>query len=238
MNFPIALNKPIVGRNAFQHEAGIHQDGLLKNRHTYEIMDPVQLGIPRQMIILGKHSGRHAIKHRAAQLGVELDETKVDELYAKFKQKADEQKTVSDDELMMLIDDTSHQSREVFHIREMQVISGSGRKRVASVTIHDSITQHTTSYSASGEGAVEALIGCIKQAMPCEVRLVELEVHSMFNGHSSSESSDGEAEVTIEVDGSLYIANGIDTDIVFAAAKAFLAACNQAMREIALNVPQ
>jgi 2-isopropylmalate synthase len=238
MNFPIALNKPIVGRNAFQHEAGIHQDGLLKNRNTYEIMDPVQLGIPRKMIILGKHSGRHAIKHRAAQLGVELDDTKMEQLYTKFKQKADEQKTVSDDELMLLVNDPAHNTREAFHIREMQVISGSDRNRVASVTIQDNITQSTVSYSASAAGAVEALIGCIKQVMPCEVRLVELEVHSMFNGESSSESSDGEAEVTIEVNGAMYIASGIDTDIVFAAAKAFLAACNQAMRGIPVNVPQ
>jgi 2-isopropylmalate synthase len=97
---------------------------------------------------------------------------------------------------------------------------------------------HTSSYSTAGAGAVEALIGCIKQAMPYEVRLVELEVHSMFNGESSSESSEGEAEVTIEVNGDIFIANGIDADIAFAAAKAYLAACNQAVCESLQIVPQ
>jgi 2-isopropylmalate synthase len=238
MNFPIALNKPIIGRNAFQHEAGIHQDGLLKNRNTYEIMDPTQLGIPRKMIILGKHSGRHAIKHRVAQMGIELNDVQLEQLYEKFKVKADAQKTVSDAELLMLLDDPTHPSRDAFVIREMQVVSGSDRNRVASVTLYDNRTQTTSSFSTAGVGAVEALIGCIKQAMPCDVRLVELEVHSMFNGESSSESSEGEAEVTIEVNGTTYIANGVDTDIAFAAAKAFLAACNQAAHEMLEIVPQ
>jgi 2-isopropylmalate synthase len=238
MNFPIALNKPIIGRNAFQHEAGIHQDGLLKNRNTYEIMDPTQLGIPRKMIILGKHSGRHAIKHRVAQMGIELNEVQLELLYEKFKEKADGQKMVSDTELVMLLDDPIHTTREAFAIREMQVVSGSDRQRVASVTLYDNRTDTTSSFSTAGAGAVEALIGCIKQAMPCDVRLVELEVHSMFNGEASSESSEGEAEVTIEAKGATYIANGVDTDIVFAAAKAFLAACNQAFHEMPEIVPQ
>ncbi|MDB5052189.1 MAG: putative 2-isopropylmalate synthase [Bacilli bacterium] len=238
MNFPIALNKPIVGRNAFQHEAGIHQDGLLKNRNTYEIMDPKQLGIPRKMIILGKHSGRHAIKHRISQLGIELNETQLEQLYTRFKHTADEQKTVTDDQLVQLLDDTSKITAEAFSIDEMQVVSGSGKNRVASVTINDNRSQAAISHSSSGVGAVEALIGCIRQAMPFSVRLVELEVHSMFNGESSNESSDGEAEVSIEVNGQIFIAHAVDTDIVFAAAKAFLAACNQAARELPIIVPQ
>jgi 2-isopropylmalate synthase len=237
MNFPIALNKAIVGRNAFQHEAGIHQDGLIKNRSTYEIMDPVQMGIPRKMIILGKHSGRHAIKHRFTQLGVDMNDQQLEILYEKFKGIADTQKTVSDAELMMLLEDPTHPSREIFEMREMQVVSGNERIRMASITLYDKRTQAITSFSASGTGAVEALIGCIKQAMPYDVRLIELEVHSMFNGESSSESSEGEAEVTIEVKGETYIANGVDTDIVFAAAKAFLAACNQAAHKIIEIVP-
>ncbi len=100
MSFPIAFNKPIVGRNAFQHEAGIHQDGLLKNRSTYEIMDPERLGIPRSMIILGKHSGRHAIKHRVSQFGVELNEEQMESFYAAFKSLADRQKVVHDHQLL------------------------------------------------------------------------------------------------------------------------------------------
>jgi 2-isopropylmalate synthase len=201
MNFPIALNKPIVGRNAFQHEAGIHQDGLIKNRNTYEIMDPNQMGIPRKMIILGKL------------------------------------KMVSDGELIMLLDDPSLRPHDTFEMHEMQVVSGSDRKRVASITLYDNRTTKASSFSAAGVGAVEALIGCIKQAMPYDVRLVELEVHSMFNGESASESTEGEAEVTIEVNGARFIAYGVDTDIAFAAAKAFLAACNQAVHSTPQIVP-
>lgn len=238
MNFPIALNKPIIGRNAFQHEAGIHQDGLIKNRNTYEIMDPVTLGIPRKMIILGKHSGRHAIKHRITQLGIKINDEQLERLYEKFKVLADTQKMVSDAELIMLLADPLHPSQETFEIREMQVVSGIDKKRMASITLYDNRKQGVSSFTAEGVGAVEALIGCIKQAMPYEVRLVELEVHSMFNGESSSESSEGEAEVTIEVEGASYIANGVDTDIAFAAAKAFLAACNQAANRVLQNVPQ
>jgi 2-isopropylmalate synthase len=104
--------------------------------------------------------------------------------------------------------------------------------------LYDNRTSLASTYSAAGAGAVEALIGCIKQAMSYEVRLVELEVHSMYNGESSSEASEGEAEVTLEVEGDMFIANGIDTDIAFAAAKAYLAACNQAVHKTLQIVPQ
>lgn len=105
MNFPIAYNKPIVGRNAFQHESGIHQDGLLKNRSTYEIMDPEALGISRSMIILGKHSGSHAIKHRLSEYGVEVTEAELKSIYGRFKEIADEQKIVTDDQLIRIAGD-------------------------------------------------------------------------------------------------------------------------------------
>ncbi|RNB90737.1 2-isopropylmalate synthase [Brevibacillus fluminis] len=104
MHFPIAYNKPIVGRNAFQHESGIHQDGLLKHRSTYEIMNPEQLGIPREMIVLGKHSGRHAIKHRCAQLGIALTELELQEVYIGFKQAADHEKVINDEQLRAIVE--------------------------------------------------------------------------------------------------------------------------------------
>jgi 2-isopropylmalate synthase len=108
MHFPIAYNKPIVGRNAFQHESSIHQDGLLKHRSTYEIMNPEQLGIPREMIVLGKHSGRHAIKHRCAQMGVALTEQELQDVYVCFKQAADHEKVINDDQLMAIVKQVVH----------------------------------------------------------------------------------------------------------------------------------
>jgi len=103
MNFPIAYNKPIVGRNSFSNKAGIHQDGLLKERSTYEIMDPDKLGILRDMIVLGKHSGRHAIKHCLNQKGISLTESGLEQVYHRFKAIADNQKCVSDEELLLCL---------------------------------------------------------------------------------------------------------------------------------------
>jgi 2-isopropylmalate synthase len=226
MNFPIAFNKPIVGRNAFQHEAGIHQDGLLKNRSTYEIMDPEKLGIPRSMIILGKHSGRHALKHRIRQFGVQLNEAELDRLYIRFKETADAKKTVSDDELIALIGDTVNQTLDRFTLKDMQVISGSGRIRVASITLYDHEAGKESNFSATGEGPIEALAACIKQAVPLEVEFADLELHSL----SSGEKANGEAAVTIRVGDDVFKSSAVDQDVLMATAKALLSACNQAVR--------
>lgn len=165
MGFPIAYNKPIVGRNAFQHEAGIHQDGLLKNRNTYEIMDPEKLGIPRSMIILGKHSGRHALKHRVGQFGIELSGEELDTLYTKFKEKADEQKMVTDDQLLELVGSTVDGQMEPFTLTHMQVVSSSDRNRVASVSVRNNQTGVENVYSGTGEGqSKRSFRACVKRS--------------------------------------------------------------------------
>lgn len=226
MGFPIAYNKPIVGRNAFQHEAGIHQDGLLKNRNTYEIMDPEKLGIPRSMIILGKHSGRHALKHRVGQFGIELTGEELDTLYTRFKEVADEQKMVTDDQLMELVGSTVDGQMEPFTLSHMQVISSSDRNRVASVSVRNNQTGTESVYSGTGEGPIEAIVHCLQQAIPMDVEFSDLELHSLSTG----EKATGEAEVTISVDGQTYKNTGIDQDVLVAVAKAFISACNQAIR--------
>jgi 2-isopropylmalate synthase len=226
MGFPIAYNKPIVGRNAFQHEAGIHQDGLLKNRNTYEIMDPEKLGIPRSMIILGKHSGRHALKHRALQFGIELTGEELDTLYTRFKEKADDQKMVTDDQLMELVGSTVDGQMEPFTLTHMQVVSSSDRNRVASVSIKNNQTGFENVYSGTGEGPIEAIVQCLRQAIPMAVDFSDLELHSLSTG----EKATGEAEVTISVGGQTYKNTGIDQDVLVAVAKAFISACNQAIR--------
>ncbi|KIL37777.1 2-isopropylmalate synthase [Gordoniibacillus kamchatkensis] len=226
MHMPIAFNKPVVGRNAFQHEAGIHQDGLLKNRSTYEIMDPERLGIPRSMIILGKHSGRHALRHRVGQYGVTLADDELERLYARFKETADAQKTVSDDELIRLIGETTARVIDRFAVRDIQVVSSSDRARVASIVITDHETGEEQVYSATGAGPIEALTACIKQAIPLEVEFEDMELHSL----SSGEQAAGEAEVTVRVGEALYKSSALDQDVLMATAKAFLSACNQALR--------
>lgn len=231
MQFPIAFNKPIVGRNAFQHEAGIHQDGLLKNRSTYEIMDPKQMGIPRSMIILGKHSGRHALKHRVSEFGVKLDDVQLDQLFIQFKEKADEHKSVTDDQLVQLIGSAVDQRIETYSLVDLQVLTGSQRSRVASATIRNEFTGKEAVYSGTGDGPIEALVRCMEQSVPYEVRFEDLELHSM----SAGEQAQGEAVVSISVDGTMYRGNAADQDIILAVAKAYMTACNQAVRAISSN---
>ncbi|GGJ07224.1 2-isopropylmalate synthase [Alicyclobacillus cellulosilyticus] len=221
---PIAYNKPVVGRNAFQHESGIHQDGLLKHRATYEIMDPERLGVPRHMIVLGKHSGRHALKHRIAQFGVTLADEELDALFRRFKVVADEKKHVSDDDLLALMDAKGHEPAPLALV-ELQVLSGTQRARLASVTLRHQASGRERTYTATGAGPIEAVIRAIKQAVPLSVEFADLELHSLGAGEEAS----GEAAVTITVDGQSYRGVGIHADVVLAVAQAFLSACNQAM---------
>lgn len=227
MHFPVAFNKPIVGRNAFQHESGIHQDGLLKNRNTYEIMDPEAMGIPRSMIILGKHSGRHAIKHRAAEYGVELADSEMDDFYKRFKEKADEQKIITDDVLLQLIGESTDSTIEPFTLVDLQVLAGSNRSRIASVTVRSSGDGTEKTYTGAGEGPLEAVIHCIRQAMPVDAMFEDLELQSLSTG----EEAFGEAVVTVMSNGKRFRGTAIHRDIILAAARAYVSACNSALLE-------
>lgn len=226
MNFPIAWNKPIVGRNAFQHESGIHQDGLLKNRETYEIMEPEKLGINRNMIVLGKHSGRHAIKHRAMEYGIRLSDRELEDVYAKFKQVADRKKTVSDQELLELIGAAKGRDVQPFTLADLQAVAGTQRARVASVTVRDNRTGALRSCSGIGQGPLEAVINSIKQAIPAEIRFEDLELHSLASGEDAA----GEASVTVSHQGRSFKSSASGRDIVLAAAQAYIGACNQALQ--------
>lgn len=226
MNFPIAYNKAIVGRNAFAHEAGIHQDGLLKNRNTYEIMDPESLGIPRSMIVLGKHSGRHALRNRVGEFGVALSDSQLDDLFVSFKELADANKRVSDDQLISLVGETVDLVIDPYTLVDIQVVTSNQMTRVASVTIRDNATGEEASYSGNGEGPVEAIIHCIKQGIPFAVEFADLELHSIASGETAS----GEAAVMVTVDGEQYRGVGIDRDVIIAVSRAFMSACNQAVR--------
>lgn len=222
MHFPIAFNKPIVGRNAFQHESGIHQDGLLKNRNTYEIMDPEAMGIPRSMIILGKHSGRHALKHRVAEYGVELGDSEMEDLYNRFKVRADEQKIITDDVLLELVGQSTDTIVQPYSLVDLQVLAGTNRSRIASVTIYRSEDGLEQTYTGAGEGPLEAVIQCIREAMPVDAVFEDLELHSLSTG----EDAFGEAVVTVVCKGQRNIGTAIHRDIILAAARAYVSAVN------------
>ncbi|OXM13746.1 2-isopropylmalate synthase [Paenibacillus herberti] len=224
MHFPVAFNKPIVGRNAFQHESGIHQDGLLKNRSTYEIMDPEAMGIPRSMIVLGKHSGRHAIKHRLAEFGIELEGEQLDAVYAAFKIKADSQKMVTDEQLIRIAGEQTETQPDPYVLTDLQVMSGSRSVRSATVTLRDCSGREAV-YAAAGAGPLEAVISCIRQGIPDASELEDLELHSLTTG----EDAHGEAVVSVLMNGERYRGTSVHADIVFAAAEAYVAACNAAI---------
>ncbi|WP_337100974.1 2-isopropylmalate synthase [Paenibacillus sp. YIM B09110] len=225
MNFPIAYNKPIVGRNAFQHESGIHQDGLLKNRSTYEIMEPEAMGISRNMIILGKHSGRHAIKHRLSEYNIELTDLQLQDVYDRFKEKADEQKIVSDAELIRIAGDLTQTQPDPYVLIDLQVQSGTQRSRTATVTIRENEGSQENAYIAIGSGPVEAVIHAIQQAIPVASEFEDLELHSLSTG----EEAYGEAVVSIIHEGQRFRGTSIHKDIILAAAQAYISACNQAV---------
>jgi len=225
MNFPIAYNKPIVGRNAFQHESGIHQDGLLKNRNTYEIMDPEAMGISRNMIILGKHSGSHAIKHRLAEYGVDVTEEQFKSVYNRFKEVADGQKIVTDDQLIRIAGEMTKTQPDPFALVDLHVHAGTQRSRSATVTVRENEQSAEKSYMAMGAGPVEAVINAIGQAIPVSVEFEDLELHSLSTG----EDAHGEAVVSIIHNGTRYRGTSANKDIILAAAEAYISACNQAI---------
>ena len=226
MNFPIAYNKAVVGRNAFQHEAGIHQDGLLKNRSTYEIMDPEKLGVPRNMIILGKHSGRHALKNRIGEFDVHVSDVQLDDMFTRFKELADENKRVSDDDIIALVGETVDMHIDPYSLIDIQVFTSNQMDRMASVKVRHNDSGSEETFSGTGSGPIEAIIHCLKQAVPLAVEFEDLELHSI----SSGETASGEAIVTVSVDGEKHRGIGIDRDIIIAVSRAFMSACNQAVR--------
>ena len=225
MHFPIAYNKPVVGRNAFQHESGIHQDGLLKDRSTYEIMDPERLGIPRSMIILGKHSGRHALKDRAAKYGITLEPAELDALYESFKETADRQKVVSDDQLLQMVSSTTGQQAQVYELGEVQVLAGSAQRRVAAVTVRHLKSGKETSHTSTGDGPLEAIIAAIGQGISEDIDFAGLELHSLGSG----ENAQAEAAVMVEWEGLKFRGTATHQDIIMAAGIAYIAACNAAL---------
>ncbi|MDQ6420094.1 2-isopropylmalate synthase [Paenibacillus sp. LHD-117] len=225
MNFPIAYNKPIVGRNAFQHESGIHQDGLLKNRNTYEIMDPEAMGISRSMIVLGKHSGSHAIKHRLSDFGIEPNDEQFKAIYTRFKEVADGQKIVTDNELIRIAGDMTKTQPDPYVLVDLLVHAGMQRARTATVTVRENGQGSEKSYMAMGAGPLEAVILAIQQAIPAAAEFEDLELHSLSTG----EDAFGEAAVSVVYNGERFRGSSVHKDIILAAAQAYVSACNQAL---------
>jgi len=229
-------NKAIVGANAFAHEAGIHQDGMLKNFLTYEIMRPEDVGIERSRIVLGKHSGRHALRARLVELGISLNEADLDQAFQRFKNLADKKKTVTDADLEALIADEFYHPQEVYTLLGLQVACGTMGMPTATVRLSGPDGKMVTQ-AAIGTGPVDAVFKAMDTVIAAPNTLLEFSVHSVTAG------IDALGEVTVRIqakDGQhtfdaqkeviqsrTFGGFGADTDIIVASAKAYLSAVNK-----------
>ena len=229
-------NKAIVGANAFAHEAGIHQDGMLKHQTTYEIMRPEDVGVNQSRLVLGKHSGRHALRTRLAEMGHSLDEVELDKAFARFKELADRKKVITDLDLEALIADEFYRPRDVYLLNGLQVACGTMGMPTVTVRLRGPDGDVQTR-AAIGTGPVDATYKAIDMIISVPCTLLE------FNVHAITEGIDALGEVTVRIQGEnghktmdaqseiehvrVYGGHGADTDIIVASAKAYINALNK-----------
>jgi 2-isopropylmalate synthase len=218
----IQPNKAIVGANAFAHEAGIHQDGMLKHHTTYEIMTPESVGLTQSRLVLGKHSGRHALKVRLAELGYNVEGDALSQVFKRFKVLADAKKTVTDADLEALMADEFHKPQEFFSLQDIQVTCGTMGMPTATVRLKNTSGEAVV-VAAVGAGPVDASYKAIDAIVKAENVLVEYSVHSVTEGIDAL----GEVTVRIEGRGRTFGGYGADSDIVVASVKAYLVALNR-----------
>jgi 2-isopropylmalate synthase len=216
-------HKAIVGDNAFAHEAGIHQDGVLKNVRTYEILSPASVGAPVSRLVLGKHSGKHAIRSRLRELGYALGDGELEQIYVRFCDLADRKKEVTERDLVALVEDAARErERSPFHIQSLQVVSGTGVQPAVTVAI--AREGWRAEASATGDGPVDAVCRAIAEMLGVDPVLESYELRAVGGGSDAL----GEARVQIALDGSRYVGQATDTDIVLGSARAYLSAAGRA----------
>ena len=220
MNMPVQPNKAVVGRNAFAHSSGIHQDGVLKNVQTYEIMDPKEIGIDENSIILTARSGRAALKHRLSVLGIELSREKLDNVYQEFLKLADRKKDIIDDDLLMLAGD-GHKDTHRIKLEYLQVTSGVGVLPVASVCLN--IAGEKFEAAASGNGPVDASIKAVKKIIHRQMTIQEFLIQAISKGSDDV----GKVHMQVAYDGNMYYGFAANTDIIAASVEAFIDAINK-----------
>jgi 2-isopropylmalate synthase len=219
---PIPRNKAVVGENAFAHESGIHQHGMLQNRATYEIMRPEDVGLARSNLVLGKHSGRHAFRDRVKQLGFELEELELNRVFEEFKALADRKKELFDGDIEALVLRASGQAQGPWSLDDLAVEVHSGAQATARVRLKHA-DGRTVEREASGDGPVDAAYKAIVLATAVAVTVRKFEVHAVTIG----EDAQGEAILYVESDGRSYRGSSISTNIIEAASRALLEVINR-----------
>ncbi|MFM8748504.1 2-isopropylmalate synthase [Rhabdaerophilum sp.] len=221
-SFPVQYNKAIVGRNAFAHESGIHQDGMLKNTQTYEIMTPESVGVSKTSLVMGKHSGRNAFRDKLKGLGYEVSDNQLEDAFVRFKALADRKKHIYDEDIEALIDENLATAEDRVKVVALTVIAGTMGPQSATLTL-DIEGQHRT-VQATGNGPVDATFNAIHQLIPHEAKL------ELYQVHAVTEGTDAQAEVSVRLaggDGRLVTGRAADPDTLVSSAKAYIVALNK-----------
>jgi 2-isopropylmalate synthase len=218
--FPVQFNKAIVGKNAFAHESGIHQDGMLKNRETFEVMRPEDVGLAGTTLPLGKHSGRAALRAKLAELGFEMGDNELKDVFVRFKDLADRKKEVFDDDLIALVRQNNSEDDRL-KLKDLTVICGMNGPQKADMVLEIDGKDHAT--SATGDGPVDATFNAVKSLFAHDARL------QLYQVHAVTEGTDAQATVSVrmEEDGRIATGQSADTDTVVASAKAYINALNR-----------
>ncbi len=219
--FAVQFNKAIVGKNAFAHESGIHQDGMLKNAETFEIMRPADIGLSETSLVMGKHSGRAALRAKLRDLGFELADNQLADIFVRFKTLADRKKEVYDDDLIALMaDQTTSEEHDLLQLKRLRVVCGTEGQSAELTMVIDGAE---TSTEATGDGPVDATFNAIKALFPHSARL------QLYQVHAVTEGTDAQATVSVrmEEDGKIVTGQSADTDTVVASARAYINALNK-----------
>jgi 2-isopropylmalate synthase len=222
-SFPVQYNKAIVGRNAFAHESGIHQDGMLKNNQTYEIMTPESVGVKQTSLVMGKHSGRHAFVHKLEELGYKLAANQLEDAFVRFKALADRKKHVYDEDIEALVDEEIATAQDRIRLVSLTVIAGTHGPQRATMKLD--IDGRIATEEAEGNGPVDATFNAIKALVPHDAIL------ELYQVHAVTEGTDAQAEVSVRLaeNGKTVTAKGADPDTLVSSAKAYLGALNKLM---------
>jgi len=220
-SFPVQYNKAIVGRNAFAHESGIHQDGMLKHTQTYEIMVPESVGVKQTSLVMGKHSGRHAFVHKLEELGYQLADNQLEDAFVRFKALADRKKHVYDEDIEALVDEEIATAQDHIKLVSLSVIAGTRGPQRATMKVD--VAGKAMIEECEGNGPVDAVFNCIKAMVPHDAVL------ELYQVHAVTEGTDAQAEVSVRLseNGRAVTAKGADPDTLVASAKAYLSALNK-----------
>jgi 2-isopropylmalate synthase len=222
-SFPVQYNKAIVGRNAFAHESGIHQDGMLKHTQTYEIMTPESVGVAKTSLVMGKHSGRHAFKAKLEELGYKLADNALEDAFVRFKALADRKKVIYDEDIEALVDEEIATKADRMKVVALTVIAGTMGPQSATLTLDVDGVHRTV--QATGNGPVDATFNAVKALVPHDAKL------ALFQVHAVTEGTDAQAEVSVKLEdvaaGKSVTARAADPDTLVASAKAYLGALNK-----------